>query len=147
LQRSGFNDEIVRLVRRNLSQHSCGLIQPSFGLGESSLVRKRAHTLRSNLQGAVEHCVSLGETAQRREKFTAHRGQKKDIARIQVNRLPEMSLRLAPASESPFDKCHLRENIRVIRQALARFFKGSQRAGEIAQNAIPVDALREPRFG
>src|SRR4029077_4952865 len=57
-----------------------------------------------------------------------------------------MLLRNVKLAEPSFQMSHLLKHESVVRQAPQRFFVRLERALEIAQNAVAINALREPRF-
>src|SRR4029077_20869952 len=57
-----------------------------------------------------------------------------------------MLLRNVKLAEPSFQMSHLLKHESVVRQAPQRFFVRLERALEIAQNAVAINALSEPRF-
>ena len=93
----------------------------------------------------IKDRLCLVKTAQAPECIG--KGQKDaDVTRIQLCGRLIMFLRSVKLPEPPFKVGHLLKRESAVRQTPERFFVRPKRALEIAQNAVTINSLREPRF-
>ena len=128
-----------------LRQNFSGFVEAALCLEALCLRPERGPVAGRNLKDMIKDRPCFVETTEGPECIS--KGQKDaDVARIQLCSRLIMFLRNVNLPEPSFQMSHLLEHESTVRQTPECFFIRPERAFEVAQNAVAINALREPCF-